>query len=213
MQSLRRSIVVIDSHEQIEHLAALRFHSVTRQPKAHEPWEGRPLSRYGIDPLDGAVYDAAHDYQDPKTNERGVAPLARRLNMNAGTLQNKVNPNCDTHFPTWREVAALMLVSGDYRPLYAMAAACHHAVYPLLDMASVNDEQLLHAVLKLSREGGDVSAAIDQALRDGRITAAEYVRISGEMDEMLRAAVELNDRLRAHVVDPEHLPPSMRWGG
>ena len=55
------------------------------------------MTKLGIDSVDVAIYDTAHEYKDPVTKQRGIPALAERMNMNEGTLQNKVNAALPDH--------------------------------------------------------------------------------------------------------------------
>lgn len=157
------------------------------------------------DPIEAALYQAVHDYRDPDTGARGVSPLARRMGANAGTLQNKVNPNVDSHRVTLSEFVQICLIAGDWRPLNQLNAVCGHACFKL-PPANPSAPSLINDVLTLTREHGDIANAINAALADNQVDAREYQNIVTEIDDLQRAAATLKHALRDLVIDPQHLP-------
>lgn len=161
------------------------------------------MTSYGLDRLTAALYDLVHDYRDPQSGQSGAPALAARINVNPGTLGNKASPQMTGHQFNVHELRAAMLVADDYRAMYALANDCHHACVPLSNEKFIADQHLLDALLKVTREEGDVALAIQRALADGKITAEEFREIESEIDDVLRAILELRDRVGSLVVDRE----------
>lgn len=161
------------------------------------------MKTYGIDRLGAALYDLVHDYRDPQSGQCGAPALGTRINVNPGTLGNKASPQMTGHHFNVHELRAAMLVATDFRALYALANDCHHACVPLSNEKFVADQHLLDALLKITREEGDVALAIQRALADGEITADEFRGIESEIDDVLRAILELRDRVGSLVVDKD----------
>lgn len=65
------------------------------------------------------VCDAAHLIA--QNAQGGVAVLATRMGVNAGTLQNKLNPNVTTHHLTLKESVTLQVAANNAAVLHAMA--------------------------------------------------------------------------------------------
>ena len=77
--------------------------------------DGAHLDIDGLDPVDAA-------FQISQAHLGGVANLAQRMGINAGTLQNKLNPNNTTHHLTLKESVTLQVVANNASILHAMAA-------------------------------------------------------------------------------------------
>jgi hypothetical protein len=148
--------------------------------------------------LDLAIYHTVHDYRAPD-GTRGPRALAPRLGVKPGTLSNKADPACDTHHLNVSEAAAVMLASGDCRILHSLAHLVHHIAIPLGDFSRVADLEVLNAYTELHREIGETAAAINEALRDGKITRPEYEMVRRELYEDARAGFELLTRLEALI--------------
>lgn len=91
--------------------------SITTPSPAGYGEPDQPLDiAHGMDVSD-AAYHTGHDYPG------GIAALAPRMRMVAGTLDKKLNPNCDTHLLSLRDAVMLQQMTGDAAVLHAMAAA------------------------------------------------------------------------------------------
>lgn len=144
--------------------------------------------------LEEAQYQVVHEFPG------GCVKLAELAGMNAGTLANKVNPGMATHKLAVAEAITLQTIAKDYRILYAEASALNHVAIALGDYAALSDVELLNAYAKLHQEIGDVAREIAKAFADRKLSAAEFSRITDEMDQTVRAMFELRARLKA-VVD------------
>ena len=145
------------------------------------------------DPIDVAIYETVHQYKDPRSRQRGATGLAPRVNMQPGTLNNKANP-AQEHQLTLRESVPIQLTTGDYRILHRYAAALGHVAYPLPDGES-SDVELLTQYAAFHAAVGAKSAAIREALVDGRITTSELTDIRQCFDSMVRAGLSLMLRI------------------
>ena len=77
-----------------------------------------------MDHLEYAIYRMAHDF------EGGVTALAQRINVRPGTLIAKVDPANDAATTNVRELVAMLLTTGDIRPLAEIARACGYVLTP-----------------------------------------------------------------------------------
>lgn len=112
----------------------------------------------GMDVLD-AAYKTAQDYPG------GVAALAVRMGVNAGTLQHKLNPNNTTHMLSLREAVQLQMVSGDVAILRAMAHQLGYVVERSIpDQAAGNP---VEAFMHFQTSVADVTRAAADVLRPG----------------------------------------------
>ena len=146
-------------------------------------------------PLDEAKYNVVHDYSG------GAVKLGPLVNIKPAVLSNKVNPTLETHHLMVDEAIAIQAVTRDYRILYAEAAALNHTCIPLTDFTGISDIELLTAYAKVHAELGETAQAISAAFEDGRITGKEFMRITKEQDEDIRAMFELRARLEALIDD------------
>jgi len=144
-------------------------------------------------PLEKAQYDLVHEYPG------GAVKLANVAGMHAGTLANKVNPGMLGHKLSVAEAITLQTISRDYRILYAEASALNHTCVRLADWSGVSDVELLEAYSKVHKEIGDLAQKISEAFADRRITRKEFIGITKEMDEAVRAMFELRARLEALI--------------
>ena len=71
-----------------------------------------------------AIYHTVHGYPG------GVAALAARMGLPAGTLNHKANPNNATHHLHPAELVAMQQLSGNAAVLHAMAAALGYTCTP-----------------------------------------------------------------------------------
>lgn len=139
--------------------------------------------------LERAAYDTVHEYPG------GAPRLAQFLGVRPGTLNNKVDPGCETHHLSVDEALALMLISGDYRILEALSRSTNHLCIRLEHLASVSDLDLLTAYTQLHERLGKVAGAIREAFADGRFERAEYQDIRRLSFDSMNAQFELLRRL------------------
>jgi len=164
------------------------------------------MSRYGVDPVDEAIYDTAHSYTDPETGLKGVVALAKLLGKNGTTLSKKVDPFTDTHLINIDELRAVMRATNDYSIMEALASSVDYGVFRLPTSEDITEKGILKAVLKVVTEGGDACREIDKALEDGKVTSAEAKLCADEIDEQINALLSLRERMIESVVDPHRLP-------
>ena len=115
-----------------------------------------------------AAYDTVHEYPG------GSPALAPRMGMSDATLRGKVNPNSDRNRLAVEEADALMAKTGDFRILHALAAN-HGGIFVQLDLPESGC--LIATLLATDSAKGDLSKAVADAVKDGRITANERARI------------------------------------
>lgn len=151
--------------------------------------------------VDQAAYSLVHDFP------RGAAGLATYLAIRPGTLNNKVDPGCETHHLTVSEAIAAQLaaknrrVPDPLRIIKAEAAALGGVFVPVPDIEGVSDVEILDLYLKWSKEFGEVAGALEEALADGKLTRAEHQNVVKECFDSFQAGATLIKRLRALVVD------------
>lgn len=133
---------------------------------------GRFDNSHGMDKLDIAIYGLGHDHPG------GVPALAKKINVRAGVLQNKLDPFMESHRPNIQEVRAAMLAQGDFRILDALAEDCGFILVPLDKyMQPVGDAGLLERYAKADATRGLFSQQLAKALEDQVITKTEAKRL------------------------------------
>lgn len=138
---------------------------------------GQPADMPGMD-----VEEAAH--QTALRYEGGVTALAARMGVNAGTLQNKLNPNKSTHHLTLRESVLLQRASSDYQVLEAMAQQLGHACYRVMGHQDGGDP--VEAFMLLQRAVGDFTSANADALHGKpHSTRNELRRVQAAASELI----------------------------
>jgi hypothetical protein len=139
------------------------------------------------------VYRVAHDYPG------GIRALAARMNKNPHVLQNKVNPNCETHHLTVEEAAQIADLTDTDDIARAFAERRNMVCVRLAQFDGVSDMELLDLFLELETQKGEWVAAIKKALSDGMLDAVEFERISKEFNEFCAAGAEVESRLKSMV--------------
>lgn len=139
------------------------------------------------------IYRVAHNYPG------GVNALAARMGQSKWVLQNKINPNCDTHFVRAEEAAQIADLADSDEIAKAYAARrgliCVHG--PQYD--GLSDQALLDLFLEMEKQKGEWAYECKQALEDGRIDAREFERIQKEYQEFVTASAEVMSRLESIV--------------
>lgn len=137
-----------------------------------------------------AAFLVAHDYRPG-----GAVGLAKALKISAGTFSNEVNPEQETHKLGLRRAVAMTVVSRDFRILHAFADAAGHLAIPKPDLADVSNEDLLDLFLSSAKEGGEFAAAVQEALRDKRLSAADLERLRIEANQYAASVLEIVARV------------------
>lgn len=146
--------------------------------------KGLPLDMPGMD-----VEEAAH--QTALRCSGGVATLADRMGVNAGTLQNKLNPNKSTHHLTLRESVLLQRAANDHQVLHAMAQQLGHACYRVMGHQDGGDP--VEAFMHYQRAAGNFTCANADALH-GKPDSSR-----NELRRVQEAAAELIEKIGAMV--------------
>jgi len=138
--------------------------------------------------VDAAAYKTVHAHG-------GAEHLSNFLAVRPGTLNNKVDPGCETHYLGVREALVLQLVTE--------AAVLGGVFVPALDWSKVSDIQLLDAWANLQDEHGQTARCIRQSLDDSMITREELRSVRREMYQDFQAAMELLARLEGLCDEPD----------
>lgn len=125
----------------------------------------------------------------------GYESLAPRLGMSAQILRNKVNPNCDTNQPYLSDVENIMTMTGDVSVLHALAKEQSCVVIPIDATHSSSDSAVLEVMARAWMTNGDVGAAVNHSLEDGRVEMHEVKRVKDAIHRSITALHELQARL------------------
>lgn len=112
--------------------------------------------------------------------DAGPKELAHRMGTSHTSLLNRVNPNDDTHRLNLEQFLQILALSGDMRPLAALADAFG---YELVAKEKPAAQELTSALLHMSAEVADVTRAVTDALDDGRVSQIERQKILREAGE------------------------------
>lgn len=137
-----------------------------------------------------AIHAAVHDYQG------GAESLAPRFPMSPVVLRSKVNPNMNTHHVTVRDLDKILALTGDYRPLYALAANHNHVCVPLMD-GPIGDLAILERITDVWKEVGDVGQLTQAILADSKVERGEVDRLKTEVQHATSALLALQFALEA----------------
>ncbi|MBB4820959.1 hypothetical protein HNP29_004354 [Pseudomonas alcaligenes] len=109
-----------------------------------------------------AIHDTVLD-NEPKR-------LAAAMAMPHVSLLQRANPDNDGHWPNVKHLFALLLHSGDLRPLAALAEAFGHRIVP---KDGVETKAVPAAVLGMHTNIADVTRSVADALEDNVLTESE----------------------------------------
>jgi hypothetical protein len=146
--------------------------------------------RFGVDPLDGAIYDMVHEYRDPMTHKRGVAALSRATGLSESLLQNYSNPNEPSQF-TVRQLRTIILQSGDKRALYQLAHDVGEACFPMVLSDFPVDTDVINALADWHGEIAETMQRASGILKDGKVEKSEVDGLTQELIEDFEKGLKL----------------------
>lgn len=136
-----------------------------------------------------AFYATVHDYPG------GAEALAARMGMSATILRNKANPNNTNNKPMLEDAEKAMTLTGDTRILDVLAAAQGGVFVKIDASAPASDLAVLELVTHVWRANGDVGAAVDDALADGKVERHEIVEVRTAIYRVQQAMTAMLMRL------------------
>lgn len=154
-----------------------------------------------------AAYLTVHDYPGgseslaPRMGKKIAPDATRKSGMSPAILRGKVNPKDDSHHLTLDEAMRMMALTGDVRILLAMASELGHVCIPVPDFCGIADIELLDAYTAMVQDKGVFAADFREALRDGKITRAEYEKLLGDVRTQQAHEMELLARIESMVVE------------
>lgn len=130
------------------------------------------------------VYRLAHEFNG------GAIALAALMDRNPKVLQNKLNPNSQTHFLTIDELETIGDFTNGNLDIAQFFAEKANAVVVKLPQIPEGDMALLDLYMQIMKELGDVSSAFQKAYADGDIDHIEFNQIASEVDDVVARLLE-----------------------
>ncbi|SHL10947.1 Phage regulatory protein CII (CP76) [Nitrosospira sp. Nsp11] len=150
--------------------------------------------------ISDAAYRIAHGYPG------GIPAMAARMRMSKHVLQNKVNPNCETHHLHAEELAEMADLANSDEAAQAFCARRNMLGVHVSSFEGVSDAALLDLFLSLEKEKGEWAVSVQKALADGVIDPPEFKRIEREFREYCVAGAEVMSRLQSLVQERRRTP-------
>lgn len=125
----------------------------------------------------------------------GPESLAPRLGMSAQILRNKANVHSSTNVAAGRDWDRVMGLTGDFRVLHALAKNHGFVCYQVDQSICVSDMALLELVTKVWSTNGDVGAAVNSTLADGKVERHEIDMVRDTVYRLIQASLEMLGRL------------------
>ena len=141
------------------------------------------------------VIDAAHKtVHNPKHG--GSTAIAARMGMSSTVLNNKVNPNTDTHHLRLDEAITIMEYTNDTSIIQAMAQRLG-GVFTLVE-GDTTQASIIMTALSTSACQGDIMSEMQQALADGRIDCKEHDALQTKIQDAMVALRTLSVQIANH---------------
>ena len=121
--------------------------------------------------------------------------VAHELGLDAGTLTNKLKVSYTTGDITLTEFIHLLELTGDYAALEYIAREFNLTIIKHEDVQPTCKD-LNTSVDNLSMENADVFKAVKEAFADGQLDPDEKEKIQTEIDQVVKAALELQNQLK-----------------
>lgn len=131
-----------------------------------------------------ACYHAVHDYPG------GVGAIAGMHGKNAAVLQNKLNPNLNSHNLNISDLEMIAITTHDTRILQSICS-WFGAGYYVLPLCDTDETGLLEKSSVLARELGELMGAVSSALADGKVNQDEVAEMERQLLEMMAAGQAL----------------------
>lgn len=139
------------------------------------------------------VYRIAHSYPG------SIPALAARMGMSKHVLQNKTNPNNDTHHTTAEELEQIQMFADSDEIAKEFAAQRNMVCIPITKHEGASDMELFDLIINMDKEKAEWLTSIQRALLDGVIDPDEFERIQKESRDHLAAVAEFASRIESIV--------------
>ncbi len=133
-----------------------------------------------------ACHDAVKDAEAKK--------LATLMNMPHVSLLQRANPDNDAHWMNVKHLYALLLHSGDMRPLAALA---DEFGFDLVAKATPAPQALTASLINVGKEVADLTIAVHEALDDNHVSTFEKALIRQEIDHVRKSLDVMDASVRA----------------
>ena len=141
------------------------------------------------------VIDAAHKTVH-NVKHGGSIALAARMGMSSTVLNNKVNPNTDSHHLRLDEALTIMEYTGDTGIIQAMAQRLG-GVFCVVE-GEATQASILMTALSTSACQGDIMSEMQKALEDGRIDCNERNALQTKIQDAMVALRTLSTQIENH---------------
>ena len=139
------------------------------------------------------VYRVAHAFPG------GIPALAVRMGISKHVLQNKVNPNNDTHKLSAEEAAQIADLADCDEVAKAFAARRNMICVPIVEHEGASDMEILDLVIAMNKAESELLEEVRKAVSDGKVDEKEITAIRKEAREHMAAIAELVCRLEGMV--------------
>lgn len=140
------------------------------------------------------AYRLAHEFTG------GAVALASLMGKGEKVLQNKLNPNSETHYLNISELEMLAdFANGNTALAEYFAQKDNAAVVPLPACEITGDMSLLDAFMEASSQDGMFAYEFKQAWADGRVTVQEFERLEKIQFESIGKRLALLAEIRRVV--------------
>lgn len=146
-----------------------------------------------------AFHATVHDYPG------GCESLAPRMAMSSAVLRNKANPRVTTNHPLLIDADRAMALTGDFRILHTLAANHAHVCYRIDSDVPASDLAVLELVTHVWSANGNVGAAVEATLADGRVERHELSRVRDAIYRQQQTLLSLLARLE-DMAEPDPSP-------
>ncbi len=148
------------------------------------------------------IIDAAHKtVHNPKHG--GSTAIAARMGMSSTVLNNKVNPNTDSHHLRLDEALTIMEYTNDTSIIQAMAHRLG-GVFVRVD-GEATQASIIMTALSTSACQGDIMSEMQQALEDGRIDCKEHDALQTKIQDAMVALRTLSVQIANHCEGNNHV--------
>jgi hypothetical protein len=128
------------------------------------------------------------------------------MDMSKHVLQNKVNPNNDTHHLTIKELVQIQEFTNSDEIAKHLAGERNMVCFPITPHQGASDMELLDLFITMEKEKADWLTSIQRSLADGVIDPVEAVRIKKESRDHIAVIAELTSRIDGMVYERRKTP-------
>lgn len=120
----------------------------------------------------------------------GVGAVAGQHGRNAAVLQNKLNPNMDTHHVNLCDLEQIIISTQDHRILQSLCSL-YGAQFFILPQCASDETGLLEKSATVARELSELMQEVSASLADGKVSADEVKALDKAFMEFTSAAAGL----------------------